>query len=316
MSFGDLEKGVPGRTYSVPVWGPAGAASSSSSSSAAVGSSNTAVGAPFSPSQNTFERASHTIFTISANVATIQKLLAQFGTAKDTSDMRHRLHTMTEDTRDLVRQTGGDLKQILAQGKSSTTPSGSPSLSPSRRGRGEEVDGYVERQKKMATQKLQKDFEEVLKRFQGVSKLAVEKSREYVTMAKAAHAGELAQAESDDESAPLIANEQRQQLAVLDNEIDFNEALINEREQDLKGIEQSISEVNEIFRDLGTMVHEQQYMLDNIESNVQTVEINMENATGELRSADRYQRSTRNKLCCILVLGAIVVLVVVIIVIT
>ncbi|KAJ3170575.1 hypothetical protein HDU88_008476 [Geranomyces variabilis] len=302
MSFGDLEKGVPGRTYSVPVWGTAGA-----SSSASAGSSNTA-GAPFSPSQNTFERASHTIFTISANVATIQKLLAQFGTAKDTSDMRHRLHTMTEDTRDLVRQTGGDLKQILAQGK------GTPSGSSPRRGREEE--GYAERQKKMATQKLQKDFEEVLKRFQGVSKLAVEKSREYVAMAKAAHAGELSQGESDDESAPLMSGDQRQQLAVLDNEIDFNEALINEREQDLKGIEQSISEVNEIFRDLGTMVHEQQYMLDNIESNVQTVEINMENATGELRTADRYQRSTRNKLCCILVLAAIVVLVIVIIVIT
>ncbi|TPX60040.1 hypothetical protein PhCBS80983_g02067 [Powellomyces hirtus] len=298
MSFGDLEKGVP-RSYSVP-WGP-GANSSSTSSSAAVGD-------PFSSEQSTFERASHTIFTISNNVATIQKLLSQFGTAKDTSEMRSRLHQMTEDTRDMVRQTGGDLKNILSAGGRGAVVAGG---SPRRGGARDDGSGFVDRQRKMAQQKLQKDFEEVLKRFQAVSKLAAEKSRQYVALAKAVQAGEFDPDEEDGEDAPLMSSDQRHQLAVLDNEIEFNDALIIEREQDLKGIEQSIAEVNEIFRDLGTMVHEQQYMLDNIESNVQTVEINMENATGELRTADRYQRSTRNKLCGVM---AIVVMVIVVIV--
>ena len=48
---------------------------------------------------------------------------------------------------------------------------------------------------------------------------------------------------------------------MFENDIQFNEALINERDQELRHIEQSIVDVNEIFRDLGGLVHEQQFML-------------------------------------------------------
>lgn len=41
----------------------------------------------------------------------------------------------------------------------------------------------------------------------------------------------------------------------------INERIIQERDQDLLGLERSIAEVNEIFRDLGTLVNEQQYLL-------------------------------------------------------
>jgi syntaxin 7 len=59
-----------------------------------------------------------------------------------------------------------------------------------------------------------------------------------------------------------MAGAQRlQQLHTLDNEVEYNEALIEEREEELRNIERSIVEVNEIFRDLGTIVNEQQYML-------------------------------------------------------
>ena len=57
------------------------------------------------------------------------------------------------------------------------------------------------------------------------------------------------------------------QLRALDAEVEFNEALIVEREQDLVGIERSIQEVNEIFRDLGTLVNEQQYLLGKLTRN-------------------------------------------------
>jgi syntaxin 7 len=98
----------------------------------------------------------------------------------------------------------------------------------------------------------------------------------------------------------------------LDAQIELNEKIIADREQDLAGLERSIVEVNEIFRDLGTLVHEQQFLLDNIESNVNHVSLNMENAAGELRSAAEYQRSTGRKYCYIflflLVLTSLVIL--------
>lgn len=43
--------------------------------------------------------------------------------------------------------------------------------------------------------------------------------------------------------------------------IDLNEKIIVEREEDLVGLERSIAEVNEIFRDLGMLVNDQQYLL-------------------------------------------------------
>ncbi|KAJ3330217.1 hypothetical protein HDU91_003649, partial [Kappamyces sp. JEL0680] len=48
---------------------------------------------------------------------------------------------------------------------------------------------------------------------------------------------------------------------VFDHQIELNERIIAEREEDLQGLEQSIAEVNEIFRDLGSLVNEQQYLL-------------------------------------------------------
>lgn len=44
----------------------------------------------------------------------------------------------------------------------------------------------------------------------------------------------------------------------MDNEIEYNETLISEREGEIQGIEQGITELNEIFRDLGMLVNEQE----------------------------------------------------------
>lgn len=52
--------------------------------------------------------------------------------------------------------------------------------------------------------------------------------------------------------------QRRMQLQALDNEIEYNEALITEREGEIQEIEQGITELNEIFRDLGTLVNEQE----------------------------------------------------------
>jgi hypothetical protein len=41
----------------------------------------------------------------------------------------------------------------------------------------------------------------------------------------------------------------------------FNEAVIEEREQGIREIHQQIGEVNEIFKDLAVLVHEQGYMI-------------------------------------------------------
>lgn len=53
----------------------------------------------------------------------------------------------------------------------------------------------------------------------------------------------------------------RQEVLLLDNEIAFNEAIIDERELGIQEIHQQIGEVNEIFKDLAVLVHEQGVMI-------------------------------------------------------
>ena len=48
---------------------------------------------------------------------------------------------------------------------------------------------------------------------------------------------------------------------MLDNEISFNEAIIDERDQGIQEIQNQIGEVNEIFKDLAVLVHEQGAMI-------------------------------------------------------
>ena len=47
----------------------------------------------------------------------------------------------------------------------------------------------------------------------------------------------------------------------LEARIEINESIIQERELELVGLETSIAEVNEIFRDLSALVNDQQYLL-------------------------------------------------------
>ena len=47
----------------------------------------------------------------------------------------------------------------------------------------------------------------------------------------------------------------------MDNEIVFNEAIIEERDQGIQEIQHQITEVNEIFKDLAVLVHDQGAMI-------------------------------------------------------
>lgn len=65
--------------------------------------------------------------------------------------------------------------------------------------------------------------------------------------------------EEQENQRVLAVDSQRQvQLEALDSEIEYNELLISEREGEIQNIEQGISELNEIFRDMGMLVNEQE----------------------------------------------------------
>ena len=52
-----------------------------------------------------------------------------------------------------------------------------------------------------------------------------------------------------------------------------------------------IGDVNQIFKDLATMVHEQGEVIDSIEANVESAQVNVSQGNVELTSARQYQVS-------------------------
>ena len=95
------------------------------------------------------------------------------------------------------------------------------------------------------------------------------------------------------------------------DEVDFQESLIIEREAEIRNIEQSVGELNELFRDVAHIVHEQGGQLDIISENVENVTHDTRGANVELRSASRHQKNARNKACCLLVILAVILTIIV-----
>jgi len=118
----------------------------------------------------------------------------------------------------------------------------------------------------------------------------------------------------EEEKVALLASERRNQFLQVENELDFNEAIIAEREQGIVEIESTMREVNEIFKDLSTIVYEQGGQIENIETFVSSAVVNTTLGVGELKQAEELQKSSNTKSWCIIGLVAVVVIVAIIVV--
>lgn len=130
-------------------------------------------------------------------------------------------------------------------------------------------------------------------------------ARERQSLSQAVHEKEHA-AEAGESSALLDNAGLQHRLEVLDHEIEYNAAIIQEREEGIKQVEATILEVNEMFRDLGALVHDQGHLLDNIEANVVSVGNYVGQGVADVDKASVYQRRARGKACCILFILVVV----------
>ena len=111
------------------------------------------------------------------------------------------------------------------------------------------------------------------------------------------------------EEQALLQEQQRQDLIQVEGDMDFNNALIEEREQGIVEIQQQIGEVNEIFQDLAVLVNEQGQMIDDIEANIVSTAVRTKDAQRELTKADKSQKAARNKMICLAIVVAVVLIV-------
>ncbi|WAQ91938.1 hypothetical protein PtA15_15A331 [Puccinia triticina] len=256
--------------------------------------------------QNLANKVSTHIFRINSNVSGLQKLIDLLGSSRDTSDIRKKLHDLTESTREFIKNSSADAKKLASW---------------------QVTDSY-----KIEQQKVSRDYASSIQAFQRVSRLSVERQKQFVDRVKSSNVvssskhARMASQDTEPESHELSETRpqfqpqqqlqqqlqkpaQRQQdgeEVVPDYEVEYQEALIEERENEIREIEVGINELNQIFRDLGTIVQEQGGNIDNIESNVHRINNDMSGAVTELNQAHEYQKKSGKKMLCLLIIFVIV----------
>ena len=86
---------------------------------------------------------------------------------------------------------------------------------------------------------------------------------------------------------------------------------LRERERAIRQLESDIVDVNTIFKDLATLVHEQGEMVDSIEQNVESSHIRVQEGTEQLRQAERYKTKSRKKKFILAVIGIVILAVII-----
>jgi len=84
---------------------------------------------------------------------------------------------------------------------------------------------------------------------------------------------------------------------------------VQNKSQDIRRLEQSILELHQLFLDLAVMVEAQGEVIDAIEDNVAVTVSNTKTAVDNLRSANKYQKKSRKRMCCLIIIFIVVLLV-------
>ena len=84
---------------------------------------------------------------------------------------------------------------------------------------------------------------------------------------------------------------------------------IQERHQDIKRLEASISELHQLFLDMSVLVETQGELLDQIEYTVGQSVNYTGKAVEELRTAGKYQRKVRKKMCCVIIVLLVILII-------
>ncbi|XP_024296601.1 syntaxin-12 isoform X2 [Oncorhynchus tshawytscha] len=216
-------------------------------------------------SNTLIQACSSNIQKITQNTAKIKSMVNQLGTGQDTSELRDSLQQIQHFTNQLAKETNKHLKDL-----GFVSPSSAPS---------------EQRQQKIQKDRLMNDFSATLDNFQAVQRQAAQKEKESVARAGSRLSAEdgvseeqLVSFDNQDDWAPIITQTTEEDLA-----------LIKERETNIRQLESDILDVNQIFKDLAVMIHDQGEMIDCIEANVESAEVHVDRGTEQLQRAAYFQ---------------------------
>ncbi|KAK3844933.1 MAG: t-SNARE [Linnemannia gamsii] len=249
---------------------------------------------------------SQQIFNISSNIAVLERLVPCLGQRhKDTAEMRASLHAVLDGTQELVKSAHGLVKVLARYHQPPSIPHSGVGIGIRSQQQMQQQVELSSWQKKVLVsrrqthQRLTKDLALVSKDFQVLQREAIEAER---CLQPLQHDREL----SIQEEALL------KELLAMDGELVMQETILQERESEIRKIEEGMVQVLDVMKELGTLVHEQRGGVDFLQDNIMQTRGRIQQGQQEIVKASEHQRRSREKMCYILMIastvGAIVML--------
>ncbi|XP_064846936.1 syntaxin-7-like isoform X2 [Oncorhynchus masou masou] len=179
---------------------------------------------------------------ITQQTSEIQRIVNQLGTPQDTTELRQQLQQKQQNVNHLAKETDRCVKEF---GSLPVTTE--------------------QRQRKIQKDRLINDFSNALANFQKAQRQAAQKEKEFVARVRAESrvSGGFPDDSFGGNGNPFESGgqaqvqSQSQEVAITEEDLQ----LIQERETSIRQLESDITDINEIFKDLGMMVHEQGDMI-------------------------------------------------------
>lgn len=205
---------------------------------------------------------------LSKNVYTMQRLVNQPSNQSQLLKLQHTTNLLARDTNSLIK----DLTQL------------SHPADPSER-----------RQRNFMRDRLTSDFSEALRNFQVVQRAI--KAVEPIPKDRLNAGGEkpsqvLIDLAQNQDGSTMSS---QQQLQLQQEQSNLNIEDLREREESVRKLEHDIAEVNHIFKDLATIIHNQGETVDSIESSIFRATEEVSQGAREIARARDYQDRSRRK---------------------
>ncbi|KAI0978077.1 hypothetical protein GJ496_004817 [Pomphorhynchus laevis] len=165
---------------------------------------------------------------LTKNVSEIEFLVHKIGTSEDSEKVRVTFHQLQRNTNELAKESNRVLKELMMV----------EALTPNEQS--------MQKQRKTS---IAQDYVAVMNRFQVAQKLGASKEKDSLDRVRASRA-------FDSNIDPIqISHKQQNELLQVEQHVNLD--ILAERETQIKRLESDIVDVNQIFKDVSALIHEQ-----------------------------------------------------------
>jgi len=232
-----------------------------------------------------FGRSNDTSFHITANIQQLNQnvrslnvCVDRMGGAEDTDINKASMSELIENSNKLLKETMAMIKELDRMSKDN-------------------------RQLQLQKERLANEYIAVLNRLQAAQRKAASKEK-----------AQIKNVTYEDQMILSTPREDRHSQIELQQQHRVNLEEIKERQQALETLESDINDINEIFKDLARIVHDQGDMVDSIEANIEQSTVRIEQARHEINSAVTYQSKARQKKLLLLIFFIAIVLILILVI--